>query len=193
MKNKYNLIIIFGKAGAGKDTLLQTVYKKRKDDLNLIISDTTRPPRDKEVDGVDYNFVSEDFFLTHKDEYLEYTKFNNWYYGTRFTSLSKDKINIGVMNLSGIKKLYEYDDIKVKLYYVSAPEKERILRQINREKYPDIKEICRRFLADEEDFGDLHKYPFIKLRNSAHFSIPQCTEIIEEGIDELLPDLGKMS
>ena len=186
MNSKYKIIILCGKAGAGKDTLLQEIYQKRKKDLHLIISDTTRPPRDKEVDGIDYNFVPETYFTFYKDEYLEYTKFNNWYYGTRLSSLSKDKINIGIMNLEGIKKLYQMsDDIKVKIYYVSAPDKERMLRQLNREQYPDVREICRRYLADEDDFGNLHKYPFTRLRNSNTFSVPQCVAVIEEGIDEL--------
>ena len=196
MNKTYKMIILCGKAGSGKDTLLHEVYEKNKDKLNLIVSDTTRPPRDNEVNGVDYNFVTDSFFQSHLEDYIEYTNFNGWWYGTPTTSFNLDKINIGIMNLQGVESLYDrQDNIKLKLFYISAPDKERMLRQLQRETYPDVEEICRRFLADEEDFStkSLHKYPFKRIRNASYFSIPESVATIEEAISELSDDSDKIN
>lgn len=181
--NKYKLIILCGKAGAGKDYLLHEIYKKRESDLNLLISDTTRPQRTNEENHVNYNFLTEEEFK--QKQHIETSCFNNWFYGIPIDALDKEKVNIGILNLSGIRYLYQRDDMNIKIFYISTTDKNRILRQINREQYPDIAEICRRFLADEEDFKNLYKYPFQKLRNTFAFDSYEAISIIEEAIDEL--------
>jgi hypothetical protein len=50
-------------------------------------------------------------------------------------------------------------DLYVYGFYVSAKDKTRLLRQLNREENPDIHEIIRRFKADEEDFANLAELP----------------------------------
>ena len=60
MENKYKILALFGKSGAGKDTIqkwLTTNYN-----MNGIISCTTRPPRDYERDGIHYHFLSNEEF-----------------------------------------------------------------------------------------------------------------------------------
>ena len=190
--SKYTLVILCGKAGAGKDYLLRKLKDHYGDKLNYIVSDTTRPPRDGEVDGVDYNFKTFDEWhekSSHR-QYLEMTcyeiaKDEFWFYGTPYSSLVKNKINIGIFNIDGIKQLYEKDDLNIKIFYISANDRTRLLRQINREEYPDCAEICRRFLADEQDFKNLTKYPFTKIRNSSGVSDDQCVDYIIEEINQL--------
>ena len=64
MSNKYSVIAIIGKSGSGKDTLLNKFFENfsRKNVLHKIISYTTRPPRENEVNGKDYFFVSKEEF-----------------------------------------------------------------------------------------------------------------------------------
>ena len=190
MKNKYKLIVLCGKSGAGKDYLLREVYKRNKDRTNLLVSDTTRPQREYEVDGVDYNFLFEDEFK--EKEHIEESCFNNWFYGTPLNSLDAEKVNICVLNLSGVRQLYDRDDLEIKLFYITAPDKVRILRQLNREEYPNVSEICRRFLTDEEDFKNLYKYSARLLKNANKYDPKDCIEIIEDTITELLADSSKM-
>lgn len=197
--NKYELIVLCGKAGAGKDYLLQQIKKYYGDDINAIVSDTTRPPRLGEVDGVNYHFLDLPTFSETK--HLEIThyevggdkNFDLWFYGTPYSSLDKNKINIGIFNIDGIRQLYEKNDLNIHIFYISASDRTRLIRQMDREEYPDYSEICRRFLADEEDFRNLYKYPSRKLRNMTSQDVEQCIEIIKETIDEIKSGFNRMN
>ena len=78
------LFVISGSSGVGKGTLLKELLAKNPD-LKLSISVTTRNPRQGEVDGVNYFFVSRDEFEASikNGEFLEWAEFNGNYYGTK--------------------------------------------------------------------------------------------------------------
>ena len=154
---KLKVVAIMGKAGSGKDTILRALVNKFPDRYNEIVSCTTRPPREGEQEGVNYHFLTVEQFTEKvlNGDMLEATEFNNWHYGTALSSLSKDKINVGVFNPQGIRCLMEDKLVDLTAYYVRTSDKERLIRQLNREENPDIKEIIRRFSTDEQDFEDL--------------------------------------
>ena len=157
MKDKYTIIAIMGKAGSGKDTLCKALLKEPTFiGASPIISCTTRPIRDYEKDGVDYHFLTNEEFTNQilSGDMLEATVFNDWCYGTSKQNLSKNLINVGVFNPEGCEHLRENKDIKLYLIYIEANDKDRLLRQLNREKNPNCHEIVRRFHADEEDFSE---------------------------------------
>lgn len=152
---KYTIIAIMGKAGTGKDTLAKAllnhpIFK----DAKPIVSCTTRPIREYEVDGVDYHFITVEEFTNKllNNEMLEATVFNNWHYGTSIEHLDPDNVNIGVFNPEGCEALRENRNIKLSIIYLEATNKTRLLRQLNREVNPDCNEIIRRFSTDEMDF-----------------------------------------
>ena len=119
---KYKVIALVGKAGAGKDSLLEEVLTGNlgKYDLHEIVSYTTREPRQGEIDGFSYHFVDKYTFadMVHDGRMLEYTKFNNWMYGTALDSLSTEKTNIGVFNPAGIISLMNRPDIDLYVIYI---------------------------------------------------------------------------
>lgn len=154
--SKIPVIALIGKAGAGKDTVMQSVLNKDPA-LNEIISYTTRPPREGEVDGKDYHFVDIEKFtdMVLNDQMLEACSFNNWFYGTGLKSLDPTKVNIGVFNPAGIESLQMHNNIELYVFLIEAKDKVRLIRQLQREEDPDIDEIMRRFKTDNEDFFDL--------------------------------------
>lgn len=165
MKNKkYKLIALVGKAGSGKDTILKEIEKLNNPIVHSIVSYTTRPGREGEVEGKDYYFVTENEFKQMIDNHqmLEYVQFNNWWYGTGINCLKKNKLNIGIFNPSGIKALSVFPEIDLKIYGIAASDKQRLLRQLNREESPNVPEIIRRYAADEQDFSNL-KFDNIKI------------------------------
>ena len=152
--SKYKVIAICGKSASGKDTLLRYTIMNYMW-LHKIINCTTRPPRENEVDGKNYHFLSLEEFA-HKDaiegKMIEVTKFREWYYGTSVEDLSLDTINIGVFNPAGIYALMQREDVDLYVVQVVASDKTRLLRSLTREDNPDVDEIVRRYLADREDF-----------------------------------------
>lgn len=162
------VIAIIGKSGSGKDKMLNTVCYFAPYHFNKIVSFTTRPRREGEIEGKDYHFLNEEYFRLKIDSYrmLEYSNFNGWYYGVSKDSLSEDKINIGVFSPNGVRSLSENPDIDLSIIWLHTSDKERLLRQLNREKWPDIEEIIRRYQADEEDFlGLANEFSCIHLDN----------------------------
>ena len=63
------IICLIGKSGSGKSTIEQKLCSDLE--INHVISHTTRPPRKKELDGLDYHFVSDDYFEENKEEFIE--------------------------------------------------------------------------------------------------------------------------
>ena len=143
-----------GKSGSGKDTILNHLCADHPE-YHKIVSCTTRPMRDNEKEGEDYYFLSHSQFIEKimNGDMLEATEFNGWHYGTMKTSLV-DGINVGVFNPEGYDCLTQLpiDGIKVIGVYIKCNDKERLLRQLNREYEPNIREIIRRYDADEDDF-----------------------------------------
>ena len=165
--NKYKLIALFGKSGAGKDTI-QNWMVSNLEDTHKLISYTTRPPRSNEIDNKDYHFISvEEFnYMKEKNLFLETTEFREWYYGTSIESLNENKINVGVFNPSGVKNIWNNFQNTILIFPIEiwAPNKNRLIRSLTREDNPDCLEICRRFLADEKDFDNID-FPFITYPN----------------------------
>ena len=159
----YKMVAFMGKAGAGKDSTMQQVLKLLAEkniisEVHEIISCTSRPMREGEAHGINYYYYHPNDFEMKilNDEMLEFTKFNNWWYGTGYDSVRGDGVvNIGVFNPAGVRQLLDRPDCDVTVYWVTTSDKQRLYRQLNREESPDVKEIIRRFNADEEDFADI--------------------------------------
>lgn len=155
MGNKYKIIAIIGQAGSGKDYFARQLLESNLiPNSNKIIITSTRPIREHEENNKDYHFVDIDTFTTKMltGELIEATTFRNWYYGTSINDLDKDKINIGVYNPEAVEILVESSNLDIFLVYVTASDKTRLLRQLNREEKPDCDEIVRRYTADQNDF-----------------------------------------
>ena len=85
LSNKlYKPLIIVGPSGVGKGTLITKFTELHKEKFGFSVSYTTRTPREGEVDGVHYNFVTKDVFNTmiSKDEFIEHCEVHGNFYGT---------------------------------------------------------------------------------------------------------------
>ena len=157
MSDKPTIVAICGKSATGKDTLAKLLYNdltRQGIAANLIISDTTREPRDNEKNGKDYNFLDKVSFLTKaiNKEYLEYTKFRGWYYGTPKSAIQESAINIGVFNVQGLRSLLNYiSDYKILVVYLETDLKTRLKRSYEREHKWKL-EFFRRAWVDRRDF-----------------------------------------
>ena len=172
----YKIIAIIGEAGSGKDTIMnKVIYEAGAAPASIfhtIVSCTTRPPRDYEKNGINYHFLTNEEFAARvlKNDFLEVSEFNDWFYGTSKSELDPNRINIAVLNPEGIENILLHDDIQLKVFYLDVKGKTRLIRQLQREENPDIPEIYRRYIADDEDFSYLpFEYETLKNENSVDF------------------------
>ena len=157
-----NILILCGKAASGKDTLKRYIVEALElsgIEFNNVVNTTTRPPREGEVDGVNYHFCSAEE-MTKKilnDEMAEAVLFNDWVYGTENKALSEDKLNVGIFNLEGIEALRQNPNHNIFAVYLDVEDSIRLIRYLNRENMTKekINEMFRRYKADEIDFADV--------------------------------------
>jgi len=152
-----DMVVLCGKAASGKDSILKDIMIRESEFFHRNISLTTRPQRQGEIPGVDYDFISEEKMmeLLLNNQMLEVANFNNWFYGTSLESLSKDKVNISIYNPEGVEALLMNSQINPLIFYIDVSDKIRILRYLNREENPNISEMIRRYGTDDKDFNDL--------------------------------------
>lgn len=154
MSKKTKIIALFGKSGSGKDTALKAAVLNYPR-LHKIIPTTTRPKRDYETEGEDYFFINEEEFR-NKDSFAAiFQAENSWLYGIDKQNFDKEKLNIGVFTISMINQLKRNKDLEIFPVMISASDKTRIMRTIEREENVDYCEMCRRFLTDESDFSSI--------------------------------------
>lgn len=151
--------IIIGATCSGKTKIVDELVKRG---YNKIVTYTTRPKRDGEVDGKDYHFVSEDYFLSKVRnnffaEYKEYdTAFGKWYYGVSYDSIEnsteKDIIILTPSGVTDLKQRFSSD--KMNILYVYANQKTIKKRSEKRGEYKGEKklEAIRRLEQDRIDF-----------------------------------------
>ena len=183
--NKYKVIAICGKSASGKDTWLQLMLQHLKEQVHESISHTTRPPREGEVNGKNYYFITtEDFLIKlNNNQMLEWATYRDWYYGTAIDALDENKINIGVFNRKGVESLSKREDIDLFVVYVFANDKTRLLRSLNREEFPDVAEIVRRYQADEAEWKDFKDYNFL-LGNESEIAPESASWLIDRIVEE---------
>lgn len=157
---------IMGKSGSGKDTIFKEIIKDNSLNLKKIVGYTTRPKRVEENDGVEYNFIDDDMInkFIQKNKVIELRKYDTvngiWYYGT----MDDGQINLQTNSYIVISTLGSYSSFKkyfgsnnVIPLYIDVDDGIRLQRILNREMSedsPNYKEICRRFIADSEDFSN---------------------------------------
>ncbi len=156
---------VMGKSATGKDTIYTRLFEESKK-IKKIVLYTTRPPRSDEEDGSVYNFVTreklEEFKRANKlIEMRTYkTMYGDWTYATvddgKIRLESRNYLVIGT--LESYKKVADYFGAdKVVPIYITVDPGIRLQRALNREnmqEFPRYDEMCRRYLADEEDFSD---------------------------------------
>jgi len=155
-----------GKSGAGKDTIYKQVLDNKDIRLNKIILYTTRPIRVGETDGVEYFFTDEAGFLELKgkgrliEDRAYHTCMGMWRYFTvkdeQLDLENKNYLMIGTLE-SFIKTREFFGEDKLIPIMIELDDGIRLQRALDREKaqdHPKYNEMCRRYLADEEDFSE---------------------------------------
>lgn len=153
LMNNHKRIILVGKAASGKDHLRKKFESKG---FKYAVSYTTRPPREGEVDGKDYIFISDETAnkMVHDGLFYEYVYFNGWLYGTTNQQFYSD--DLFIMTPAGISHIKPEDRLKSFIIYTDIEMSIRMTRLANRNMPGDS--MDRRIKADELDFTNFNDY-----------------------------------
>ncbi len=160
------LFYLIGPSASGKDSLEKELLERFSGILKPVLMSTTRPLRSGETDGVEYHFITAEQFaeLERSGKVIESrlytTVYGPWIYATIADShLDPDASSYLVTGtLESYTRTRDYFGAdKVVPLYIEVDKGERLARALARERRqaePKYAEMCRRFLADEQDFSD---------------------------------------
>jgi len=155
---------LMGKSATGKDT----IYKRLKAEcprLREIVIYTTRPKRDGETEGVEYHFTTEERLQEYKAQgkLIEWRTYRTVHGPWTYATVDDGQVRLDDGDYLAIGTLESYERLRdyyggaaVVPLYVSVDDGIRLERALQRERLqtvPKYQELCRRFLADEEDFS----------------------------------------
>lgn len=159
------IIYIMGKSSSGKDTIFNII--KNKLDVNTYVMYTTRPIRKGEIPGETYHYITNEEMKKYINGEMEnkliesrtyQTVHGPWTYATiadsQFDS-QKDMIMLGTLeSYNKMKQHFKDELIPIYIEVEDGLRLERALKREREQKQPKYAELCRRFLADSEDFSE---------------------------------------
>jgi len=147
-------IFITGCACSGKDYLIKK-FENRGYTFGVYY--TTRPKREGEIEGVDYHYISVEYFIKLIDEnkLKEYTLHNNWYYG--LSSEEFDNKDVFIISMKSYLKYSKEDLDKIFKIFLDINED---VRRNRLEKRNDVDDVDRRLSSDREDLNLINKEDF---------------------------------
>lgn len=184
-----------GKSSSGKDTISKKLLQDKELNLKPIIPYTTRPIRHNEGQGLEYHFVSEELLAHYRKmgkiiEQRDYYTINGkWSYCTiddGQINLTQNNNYLLIATLESYNNLQNYFAARnVIPLYIEVDDGVRLQRAIGREKQqsqPNYEELCRRFLADSNDFSKQNLENLGVLKSFPNENIDDCINSIKTDI-----------
>ncbi len=190
------IICLMGKSSSGKDTIYKHLMADAELKLRPIVPYTTRPIRAGEQDGVEYYFTDEAGFrrLNIEGRIIEQRSYRTIHGLWRYFTVADDKIDLEAADhcLIGTLDVYlslqhHYGPERVLPVLVELDDGERLTRALAREQsqqHPRYEEMCRRFLADSQDFSEKRIAQAGITRRFRNENLNCCLEEIHEYIVE---------
>lgn len=183
MRGKENIMVILSSpSGVGKTTITKKIQQKYPT-FKISVSHTTRLPRSNEVNGVDYNFITNNEFekLINEKKFYEYAKIFDNYYGTlkkNVDDLILDNDLIFDIDWQGTKQLSRFKNLKlIKIYLITSNKKELKERLVARNQNSK-EEVEKRFNSFEEDVKHWNDYDYIIINKNLDICFKQIENII---------------
>ena len=182
------MIVLSSPSGAGKTTLVKKLSEK--DNYEISISHTTRQPRLNENQNEDYFFVSEDEFkrLIKNEEFLEYAKVFNNFYGTTRTpvinNLNKGKNVLFDIDWQGADQIKNKKlDYKLITFFILPPSKEVLFERLSNRHMKDKQMAKERMEQFERDVLHWINYDYVVINDELNKCFSKISNLIEAEIN----------
>ncbi len=172
MKANYSkriIIVISSPSGAGKTSVCHKLIERDKS-IALSISDTTRPARDNEEDGVDYNFIEEEEFKKRikNNSYIEYANVFGNFYGSQYKNITNHFKNgrdvLFDIDWQGARQLKNSSFSNIVSIFIIPPSKDTIYKRLKlraKTSGDDEKAIDKRMSKYETEMSHKNDYDYI--------------------------------
>ena len=190
------MLILSSPSGAGKTTLVRLLSKNR--DFHISISHTTRKPRINEIQDEDYHFVDNDKFkiLITKDEFLEYAKVFNHFYGTTKTpvinNLKNGKNVIFDIDWQGAEQIKNKKlEYKLITFFVLPPSKKVLFDRLSNRDMKDKLIAEERMKVFGKDIQHWKNYDYVVINDNLQDCFKQICNLIDSEIYNSTNDYSK--
>jgi len=181
------LIVLSGPSGVGKGTIREELFKEKSLNLAYSISMTTRKPRPKEREGVDYFFVEEKDFQAgiEKGELLEYAQFVGNYYGTpKFyveKLLNEGKNVVLEIEVQGALQVMEKCPEALTIFLV-PPSFEELERRIRGRRTETEDVVKQRLDKARKELATQDEYKYVVVNDNVIKAKEKIAKIIKENV-----------
>ncbi|MCV3315095.1 guanylate kinase [Pediococcus ethanolidurans] len=184
MAKRGMLIVLSGPSGVGKGTVRKAIFDQGGNDFQYSISMTTRKPREGEVDGVDYYFVSKEEFEHNIEtgQMLEYAKYVDNYYGTplKYVNETLDRgkdvfLEIEVNGALQVRKKFP-DGVFV---FLTPPDLMELKQRIINRGTEDMATINKRMAKAVEEIRMMQDYDFAVVNDKVENAVESIKTIIK--------------
>lgn len=186
--NNGMLVVLSAPSGCGKDTVFKELCNRRSD-LVESVSATTRKPRQGEVDGVNYYFVSVDEFenLISSDGLIEYAQYNSSYYGTPVkgveNAINSGKICFLIIEVNGALRVKELFPDSVSIFLL--PPSLEVLEKRLRGRDSDDEQIIRNRLDIANiELSYKDRYDYQVVNDDLEICVEQINEILNNELNK---------
>lgn len=167
--NKGKLLVISGFSGVGKGTVVNYL-KEHDDNYKISVSVTTRNPRENEIDGMHYHFITNEQFekMIEENKLLEYAGYVDHYYGTpkEFVERSLDQGNDVILEIEtkGALQVKENKPDAI-LIFILPPSAEELKNRLVGRQTETEEVICERLKKAAEETDNIDKYDYYVLND----------------------------
>lgn len=183
---KAKLIIFTGPSGVGKGTILKEYFNKHKNDKIIYsVSNTTRPPREGEIDGIHYFFTSRENFnlLIDENAFLEWAEYSGNYYGTNkiFVNQNLEKGNNVLLEielqgaLQVMKKCPEALSV-----FIAPPDFEELKRRLKGRNTENDEAIRKRLETAKAELKNKDKFKYIIENDTIENAVKKLDDIFQK-------------
>ena len=190
------IVILSSPSGAGKTTLVRRISSLNN--YIISVSHTTRPPRSNEVDGKDYHFVDEKHFknLINNNEFLEYAKVFNNYYGSLkkevFKNLKKTKNVLFDIDWQGTEQIKKKKmNFNLITFFILPPSRKVLFDRLSNRDMKDKLIVEERMKQFDQDILKWKNYDFVVINDNLETCYNQIIKFVESRLSEKKIDYDK--